>query len=373
MLSLVMILSMVGCDKKEESYRVVKLVEMTGDVKYTRDGETAAVYENMNFENEDKVTTGAESSAKLSLDGDKYLYMAADTSIVMVAEGDDKDSQTTIKLEEGEISNTLQNKLSENSMYEIETSNAVISVTGTTFYVKNDGDKTIVYCEDGEVKITAGDQAESIKASQASIIKNSIIEIISPEDILDEVSDGFINLFDKLKKIKDDMENRNPNWQNLEFMCEEGKQLAGVVGIPSDYQLVAFGNQGPTLDSTYRTAMVLNFVGDDDSTIRLLFSSYSMGIGDYITDGTVPSDLKDFTGTIVELEPVNGGTPCYYLKYSYYDENWDITQTFEGVYVPYEHGCDGKPDYMKLYLDKDFGREMTIEDFQELAYAFFGR
>ncbi len=203
MLSLLMIMTMLACG--EESYRIVKLMEKEGTVTYTRDEEIADVYENMNFENGDSVATAEESSAKLSLDADKFLTMGANTSIQMVAEGNETDSLTTITLNQGEISCEIQNALSANSLYEVKTSNATIGVHGTIFYVKAGEDRTIVYCENGEVEVTSGALTQTLLPSEAVIVEKGTITETSIENILDEVSDVAGTVLTKLAQMKEDL------------------------------------------------------------------------------------------------------------------------------------------------------------------------
>ncbi len=181
--------NMVG----DESYRIIKLVEMTGEVNYTRDSKMQAAYLNMNFQNGDAVATGTESSASITLDEDKKIVMGADTSITMVAEGDSENSRTIITLDKGEIMNSIGEKLSPEAMYEIDTSNASIGVRGTVFYVKADGDTTVVYCHQGEVAIATGDIEESVLQGEAVKIEDNSVVAINTEDIMNELSQDMID------------------------------------------------------------------------------------------------------------------------------------------------------------------------------------
>lgn len=172
----------------DESYRVVKLVDMSGDVKYTRDSKVQAAYLNMNFENKDTVETGIQSSASIALDEDKKVVMGADTSITMVAEGDEQSSHTIITLDRGEIMNSINQKLAPEAMYEIKTSNATIGVRGTVFYVKADKDATTVYCHDGVVAVKTGETQESISQGQALKVEEDTIFMMDGEAIKNELS-----------------------------------------------------------------------------------------------------------------------------------------------------------------------------------------
>ncbi len=205
MMSMVMVL-VTACGKDntpknalgDESYRIIKLMEMSGEVNYTRDNKEQAAYLNMNFENGDSVITGVESAATITLDEDKRLVMGADTSLTMVAEGDKENSRTIITLDKGEIMNSINEKLSPESMYEIKTSNATIGVQGTIFYVKADGDETIVYCEEGVVAVETDDAEAAVTAGQAVKIEAEDIVNMTQEELENEMSPDILSTLEAI-------------------------------------------------------------------------------------------------------------------------------------------------------------------------------
>ena len=122
--------------KSKNQYRIIKVYEVSGDAVVTREdiGEINA-YENMVLESGDLLNLNS-GTMTLQLDEDKYIYMEEGTEIQLVAEGNAENSKTTIQLNKGEITNEIQNKLSTDSAYEVNTPNATMSVRGTIFYVK---------------------------------------------------------------------------------------------------------------------------------------------------------------------------------------------------------------------------------------------
>jgi ferric-dicitrate binding protein FerR (iron transport regulator) len=127
---------------KKDAYRILKVFELDGEAKVTRSdiGEIDP-YVNMVLESGDnvKLNTGLMT---LQADDDKYIHLEEGTELVLNAAGDSANSKTTIELKSGAITNDIQNKLSEESYYEVNTPNSTMSVRGTMFRVE-------VYMENG--------------------------------------------------------------------------------------------------------------------------------------------------------------------------------------------------------------------------------
>ncbi len=190
-LATVMAFTLVSCKDgdKDESYRIIKLVSFEGRVVYTRDDKTNDVYKNMNFESGDSLKTGEQANATLSLDSDKTVTLSENTEINMKAEGDEDDSRTCIELKSGEILNEIKEPLKSGALYEVKTSNATIGVKGTTFLVKAEGEKTIVYCEKGTVEVKSEENTEEITASQAVVVEDGTVSAVPVEDVKNAISD----------------------------------------------------------------------------------------------------------------------------------------------------------------------------------------
>lgn len=120
---------------KEAAYRIIKVYEVQGEAVVTNliKGDIQA-YENMVLESGDNIKIG-EGKLTLKLDDDKYLYAERYTEFELIASGTKKDSKTTINLIDGSIANEIQNKLNDDSYYEINTPNSTMSVRGTIYYV----------------------------------------------------------------------------------------------------------------------------------------------------------------------------------------------------------------------------------------------
>jgi len=140
--------------KKEETYRSIKIIELGGSVTIEREGVgVLAASSNMNLISGDAVKTEQDAYAVLQLDADKYVMLAESGSMTIVAEGDEANSRTAIQLETGSVLNEIQNPLSNGSSYDIVTPNATMSVRGTVFEVRKNGDSIELLVYDGKVAV----------------------------------------------------------------------------------------------------------------------------------------------------------------------------------------------------------------------------
>lgn len=129
--------------RNKEAYRILKVFALDGKATVSREGTgDVDAYKNMVLESGDTVFQ-KEGTMTLKLDDDKYVYVEEQTKFSLVATGSSDNSKTTIKLEQGAITNELQNKLPADASYEINTPNSSMSVRGTIYrvytYVGDDG------------------------------------------------------------------------------------------------------------------------------------------------------------------------------------------------------------------------------------------
>lgn len=147
-------------NKGEDSYRSILVYELEGSAEIERqDIGVMAAAENLYLESGDRITVSEGSTMRMKLDDDKYVTAEENTIFSVVAEGDSKDSKTTISLEQGAITNEIQNHLSEDSEFETSTPNSVMAVRGTIYRVElyldeNNEQNTKVCTFDGTVGAT---------------------------------------------------------------------------------------------------------------------------------------------------------------------------------------------------------------------------
>ena len=136
----VMLLILLG---KKDSYRIIKIHEFDGVATVTHvDQSEIEPYNNMLLESGDKVYLDT-GNMTLKMDEDKYAYVEEKTEFSIRAEGSSEDSKTTITVTKGSITNEIQNKLSVDASYEVNTPNSTMAVRGTVFRVST------YYDEDG--------------------------------------------------------------------------------------------------------------------------------------------------------------------------------------------------------------------------------
>lgn len=122
---------------RKEAYRSIMVYELQGSAVIERaDIGAVDAAENLYLESGDRVRVKDESMMRMKLDNDKYITAEANTVFSLEAEGDNQDSKTRINLEQGAITNEIQNPLSGESLYETATPNSVMAVRGTIYRVE---------------------------------------------------------------------------------------------------------------------------------------------------------------------------------------------------------------------------------------------
>lgn len=123
--------------KGVDSYRSILIYQLEGSADIEREGSgNIRAAEDLYLESGDRLTVADGSSVRLKLDDDKYI-MAEENSVLSIeATGDEADSKTRIQLEQGVITNEIQNPLSTDSEYEVNSPNSVMAVRGTIFRVE---------------------------------------------------------------------------------------------------------------------------------------------------------------------------------------------------------------------------------------------
>ena len=159
-----------GC-KKEEVYRVVKINHFEGEVTVLRD-EKMNAFEGLQLISEDTVETGESSKAELLADSDKHILAEENTKFVLKATGTEKSGNITINLLYGTSLIEIENKLSEESYFEVTTPNATLSVRGTTFEVNYDEETetTSVEVIEGVVAVETEDKSEELTAGKTAVV-----------------------------------------------------------------------------------------------------------------------------------------------------------------------------------------------------------
>lgn len=144
----------------QQSFRSITVIDTIGTVNVFRESinDTLEAYIDMNLESGDDVTVEEKSELDLKLDDDKFVYIKENTKLWLEAEGDAENSKTVIHLNEGAVLNQLDQKLNDDSYYEVETPNATMAIRGTiprvvVFYDNNGIAHTDFQVFEGKVSV----------------------------------------------------------------------------------------------------------------------------------------------------------------------------------------------------------------------------
>lgn len=207
--------------KGTKAFRSIQIYELEGSADIKREGgDLVKAVENLYLQSGDRVTTAAGSFMRLKLDDDKYI-MAEEKSVFSIeAEGSDEDSKTKIILEEGALTSEIQNKLSADSLYEVNTPNSVMAVRGTIFRTDlSRGDDGMLYTKltvlEGTVStrlyLPDGSLGEEVltQAGHETIVRGEGAEIgyeeISRETVFEELPSQARQVIQKLKAEGNDI------------------------------------------------------------------------------------------------------------------------------------------------------------------------
>lgn len=207
--------------KDEEGYRMIQVYEVNGEASIERENiGSMDAYENLNLLSGDRLITKIDSYTRLKLDEDKYLLAEEDSIIELVATGDEVNSRTNINLLQGAVTIEVENKLNEDSTFEVTTPNSVMAVRGTAFRVNVGLD------EDGNittnVAVFEGSVATKMKKEDGSF---------SDEELIPEGKEARIYTVDgqEVISVLDEIDMSNISLEALNFLkeiSEGGRELS---------------------------------------------------------------------------------------------------------------------------------------------------
>lgn len=127
----------------EETYRNIQICGLSGTATIIREeiGSIDAV-EDLYLESGDRIMVSDDSYMRIRLDDDKYVLAEENSTLTIVAYGTAENSRTSINLEEGAVTNEIQNQLNDGSSYNVTAPNAVMAVRGTVFRVETTTDES---------------------------------------------------------------------------------------------------------------------------------------------------------------------------------------------------------------------------------------
>lgn len=153
---------------KNNGYRVVKIENYEGNITLERDSVEENIFKGMKLKSKDTVTTDSASCIELLADSDKHILARENTCFSIKVKGNEKNGKIAINLEYGSTLVEIENKLSNNSEFDIKTPNATASVRGTTFEVSYDKKKneTVIAVTKGVVEVKTATEKRLIDADK---------------------------------------------------------------------------------------------------------------------------------------------------------------------------------------------------------------
>ncbi|MCQ2521849.1 MAG: FecR family protein [Lachnospiraceae bacterium] len=163
--------------KKKEVYRTIKVNSMEGTASLTRGGETIDVVNEMSLFSGDRAAVHNDSLLDLLADADKHIVAKENTTFSIQATGSESNGSIIISVEKGDALFTIDNKLPENSTFEVQTPNASISVRGTTFEVSYDPAirQTHVLVTEGVVNVATNIEEATLNAGEEVYVVDDAI------------------------------------------------------------------------------------------------------------------------------------------------------------------------------------------------------
>ncbi len=159
----------------KKSYRIIKLEEYSGDVTISRKNAFLELFYGLQLLSGDESATGEESVMSLLIDSDKHMLVTPNTKFEVKATGSEEKGKVKIDIQEGKAFFDIENKLNENSSFDVITPNATTSIRGTDFAVTYDPADlaTHVFVDHGTVEVFYGNnQSILVNDKEAVTIKD---------------------------------------------------------------------------------------------------------------------------------------------------------------------------------------------------------
>lgn len=197
----------------EPDYRSIKAIQVTEEAYCKRDEKELAIYEGMNFRNNDSIKTKNNAYVVLKLDSDKYIYIGSNSDVLLKTSPYDS-SKTIIRVNEGSIVTEVKNKLSDLEEFGVETPNSTMAIRGTTFQVeviKKNNEYEINYrLIEGKIDVSVLESKDgNISVGVFSMNPMEEIKIVAEDSGIIDASNGLDDVLDKYRSKDSSIEITN--------------------------------------------------------------------------------------------------------------------------------------------------------------------
>ncbi|MCR5331068.1 MAG: FecR domain-containing protein [Lachnospiraceae bacterium] len=129
--ALIAVFIIVILARNNASYRDITVFNAEGSVLIERNGKYINATRNMKLRSGDAVEVGEDSFMRLCVDDDKYLYVDANSELLINATGKKDKSRTIIEIAKGQVITEVQKKIPDGSSHENVTPNTTMAIRGT--------------------------------------------------------------------------------------------------------------------------------------------------------------------------------------------------------------------------------------------------
>lgn len=170
----------------DKSYRIIKLEDYSGSVEVLRKNNLIELFNGLQLVSGDSSAIGDDSLMLLLIDSDKHMMVSENTKFNVRATGTEENGKVVIDITDGRASFAIDNKLGEDSVFEVHTPNATTSIRGTVFNVSYDpsNDQTVVAVNEGvvDVESVSGERVTLTEEETAFVTGDSVT--ITKSDIM---------------------------------------------------------------------------------------------------------------------------------------------------------------------------------------------
>ena len=186
-----------GCAEKKQAFAWLSFFTGTVDVA-SPGGKTAPAQVKMELAKEDRVRTGAASTAFVQYGYDILLQMSENSECALAKlpeKPESAQSQSSVEVLKGGAS-FYADKLSKDGSFTVKLKTSVIAVRGTLFSAALEGDAAVVMVDEGEVEVTGGTAAATrVRAGEKATMKGDKTEIT-------KIADADAKVFKDMKALR---------------------------------------------------------------------------------------------------------------------------------------------------------------------------
>lgn len=190
--------------------RQLVVTEINGDVYITRNGKRININKNSRLKSGDVLVTGENGSARLSMDGDKYVFVEPDTSVYIYFTNISSRGDISVNLSRGAVICEINKPLKKNASFVLKTPNSSASVRGTVFRAAfgveesfmgyNDVMVTEIQNFDGNVSLQLYDSVGEAVELPMILVERTSAQMITCEEMCKY---GYLNYDIRLLSLKE--------------------------------------------------------------------------------------------------------------------------------------------------------------------------